>query len=120
MISLLVFVFGLTIGSFINCLVWRLHKKQTILGRSYCPNCKHQLAWFDNIPLVSYIFLRGKCRYCTKPISMQYPMVELIVLLSFPICKPKFFLGQTVSHYKLFVLNKGLVLDFCHDDNFYL
>ncbi|KKQ60321.1 MAG: Type 4 prepilin-like protein leader peptide-processing enzyme [Parcubacteria group bacterium GW2011_GWE2_38_18] len=82
-VYLLVFVFGLVIGSFINCLVWRLHKKQTILGRSYCPHCKHQLAWHDNIPLFSFIFLRGRCRYCAKPISMQYPAVELMTGLLF-------------------------------------
>lgn len=77
------FGFGLIIGSFLNCLIWRLRKSETILGRSYCPQCKHQLAWYDNIPLFSFIFLKGRCRYCHKPISWQYPLVELVAGLLF-------------------------------------
>ena len=80
---IITFVIGLIIGSFLNCLVWRLHKKQTIMGRSYCPECKHQLAWYDNIPLLSYLFLRGKCRYCQKRIFWQYPAVELVTGILF-------------------------------------
>lgn len=73
-----IFVFGLVIGSFLNCLIWRLRKKETVLGRSYCPHCRHQLAWYDNVPVLSYALLAGKCRYCRKPISLQYPLVELV------------------------------------------
>ncbi|NTU98579.1 prepilin peptidase [Candidatus Falkowbacteria bacterium] len=80
---LVVFVLGLLIGSFLNCLIWRLHEDETILGRSYCPSCHHQLAWYDNIPLLSYSFLGGKCRYCHKKISIQYPAVELATGLLF-------------------------------------
>ncbi len=83
-IYLIVFIFGLLIGSFINCLVYRLHiKKSFIHGRSFCPHCKHQLAWYDNLPLISYIFLKGKCRYCKKTISIQYPLVEFITAILF-------------------------------------
>lgn len=53
------------------------------MGRSYCPECRHQLAWYDNIPLFSFAFLRGKCGYCAKPISWQYPLVELVTALLF-------------------------------------
>lgn len=74
-----VFSFGLIIGSFLNCLIWRLHKKETVLGRSYCPHCRHQLVWYDNVPVLSYALLGGKCRYCRKTISPQYPLVELVV-----------------------------------------
>jgi len=73
----LVFLFGLSIGSFINCLVWRLHVKKTILGRSLCPRCKKRIAWYDNIPLLSFLILRGRCRNCRGRISWQYPAVEL-------------------------------------------
>jgi len=70
---------GLGVGSFINCVVYRVNNGLAPLkGRSICPRCKHQLAWKDNIPLLSFILLRGKCRYCGKPISWQYPIVELI------------------------------------------
>lgn len=73
------FFLGLTFGSFINCVVWRVnHGLSPIWGRSICPKCKHQLAWYDNIPLLSFAILRGKCRYCHSPISWLYPLVELI------------------------------------------
>jgi leader peptidase (prepilin peptidase)/N-methyltransferase len=78
-------ILGLALGSFVNALVWRLHEQKkgkkglSILhGRSVCPNCKHKLAWYDLIPVISWFTLKGKCRYCNKPISRQYPMVEII------------------------------------------
>ena len=70
-------------GSFLKCLIWRLHIKKSILGRSICPKCGHQIAWYDNIPLLSFIFLRGRCRHCRQEISLQYPLVELIAGLLF-------------------------------------
>jgi len=70
-------IFGLLIGSFLNCLIWRLYKEESLLGRSYCPHCRHQIAWYDNFPLLSFIFLGGKCRHCKKSISWQYPIIEL-------------------------------------------
>jgi len=72
-----VFLFGLIIGSFLNCLIWRLHTGESLFGRSYCPKCKKQIAWYDNLPVVSYFLLAGKCRECGKAISWQYPTVEL-------------------------------------------
>jgi len=78
MIDCFFFVFGLAIGSFINCLVYRLnHGLSPFYGRSFCPECKHQLVWFDNIPLLSFILLGGRCRYCQKKIGLHYPLVEL-------------------------------------------
>ncbi len=74
---------GLVIGSFINCLVWRLHEKKTILGRSFCPCCNHKISWYDNIPVLSFLILNGKCRHCKKKISWQYPIVELITAILF-------------------------------------
>lgn len=79
----LIFILGLTIGSFINALEYRIEEKKSIKGRSFCPNCKHQLAWYDLVPVLSFIFLRGKCRHCGKKISWQYPIVELLGGLSF-------------------------------------
>jgi leader peptidase (prepilin peptidase)/N-methyltransferase len=86
--------FGLAFGSFVNALVWRTHQQSTnkkskkenlsiVNGRSICPNCKHVLAWYDLIPVFSWLLLRGRCRYCNKPISRQYPFVELIGALVF-------------------------------------
>lgn len=78
-----VFIFGLVIGSFLNCLIWRLHTGESLGSRSYCPNCRHQINWYDNIPLFSFLFLRGRCRYCGQKISPQYPLVELAAGLLF-------------------------------------
>lgn len=78
LIYLFIFIFGLMIGSFLNCFIWRIYKEETILGRSYCPECRKQLKWFENIPVFSFIFLKGKCSSCRKKISWQYPIVELL------------------------------------------
>lgn len=83
LIYFFVFVFGLIIGSFLNCLIWRLHKNETILGRSQCPDCRHKIFWYDNLPLLSFIFLKGRCRHCGKLISWQYPLVELSTAILF-------------------------------------
>lgn len=100
MIYILVGLIGLSLGSFVNALVWRMRhneviegngaeggkkspKKGTsysiINGRSICVKCKHQLAWNDLIPIMSWLALSGKCRYCKKNISVQYPLIELLV-----------------------------------------
>ncbi len=84
MIAALVFIFGLIIGSFLNAVIYRLaHQKSPLRGRSLCPHCKHTLSFFDLVPVVSFIALRGRCRYCNRPISWQYPLVELVTALSF-------------------------------------
>ncbi|PIZ87448.1 MAG: prepilin peptidase, partial [Candidatus Nealsonbacteria bacterium CG_4_10_14_0_2_um_filter_40_15] len=76
--STAVFIFGLIAGSFLNCVIYRLEQGQSFLkGRSYCPLCKHTLSWQDLVPVLSFLFLRGKCRYCRQKISLQYPLVEL-------------------------------------------
>jgi prepilin signal peptidase PulO-like enzyme (type II secretory pathway) len=72
-----IFLFGLCIGSFLNCAIYRLEQKKNLKGRSFCPNCKHQLSWKDLVPVFSFLFLKGKCRYCQKKISIQYPLVEI-------------------------------------------
>ena len=84
MLSVVVFILGLTVGSFLNCVIYRLKTGQNFLkGHSSCPHCLHQLKWYDLIPVLSFILLKGKCRYCKKPISWQYPLVELITGLLF-------------------------------------
>ena len=80
----IVFIFGLTLGSFLNCLIYRFEVGENFLrGRSYCPHCKHILSWKDLIPVFSFIILKGKCRYCKKPISWQYPLIELTTAILF-------------------------------------
>jgi prepilin signal peptidase PulO-like enzyme (type II secretory pathway) len=77
LLDIFVFVFGACVGSFLNCVIYRLESKKSLKGRSFCPHCKHALSWQDLFPVFSFLFLRGKCRYCHKKISIQYPLVEL-------------------------------------------
>lgn len=75
-------IYGLCIGSFLNVVIYRVGKtKETIIGRSYCTSCKNQLKWYHNIPLFSWLFLRGKCGFCKTPISIQYPVIETLTTL---------------------------------------
>ena len=77
------FLFGTAIGSFLNVLIDRLPNEESIMGRSRCDSCKHTLGWRDLFPIISYFFLMGKCRYCNKKVSIQYPLVELATGLLF-------------------------------------
>jgi len=82
--SILVFFIGICLGSFANVCIYRLPKnKQIITGRSFCPKCKKTIKWFDNIPLISFLLLNGKCRKCHKPISLKYFIIELITGIGF-------------------------------------
>jgi len=78
MLVFFIFIFGLCLGSFLNVLILRLKSGQSLSGRSICPSCKQTIAWYDNIPLLSFIILQAKCRTCQVKISWQYPAVELI------------------------------------------
>jgi leader peptidase (prepilin peptidase)/N-methyltransferase len=108
---------GLLVGSFLNVVILRLPKRLEwqwkrdsleVLGepevydppppgivveRSHCPHCKHQLSWWENIPLLSWIALRGRCRACHAPISLQYPLVELLTMLLVLCCVWQFGFG---------------------------
>ena len=73
------FIFGCCIGSFINVLIYRLPLNQSIVHpRSRCPKCNIKIKWFDNLPIISWVVLRGKCRACRKKISSTYPFIELL------------------------------------------
>ena len=86
-IGFFMFVIGTLFGSFFSLATYRIPRHQDILiKRSYCPNCKHNLGFFDLIPILSYIIGKGKCRYCKEKISIRYPILELtngIVFLIF-------------------------------------
>ena len=84
MIIILIIVIGLIIGSFLNVCIYRLQKHVSISKpRSYCPNCKHQLKIWENIPVLSFLLLRGKCSNCKIRISLRYPLVEILTALVF-------------------------------------
>jgi len=125
--SLVIFLFGLIIGSFINCLVYRLKNKESLSGRSFCPHCKKQINWHDNIPLLSYFLLRAKCRWCRKKISVQYPLVELVTGILFLVvflATIKQFSNLTI--YQFILLGRNwlfaifLIIIFLYDLKYYL
>lgn len=77
--TLLIFIYGILIGSFLNVCIYRIPKEESIVfPSSHCPKCNNSLRWYHNIPLFSYLFLRGKCSYCNDKISIQYPIVEAL------------------------------------------
>lgn len=78
-----VWIIGASIGSFINVVVDRLIREESISGRSHCDFCKHSLSPLDLVPIFSYLFLRGKCQYCHKKLSLQYPVVEFLTGMLF-------------------------------------
>jgi leader peptidase (prepilin peptidase)/N-methyltransferase len=82
--TLLFFILGITIGSFLNVVIYRIPNKESIVfPSSRCQSCHTPLKWWHNIPILSWIFLRGKCAFCEAPISKQYPFVEFITGLIF-------------------------------------
>ena len=83
--KIFVFVFGSIVGSFLNVCIHRMPSEGYSLVRpsSHCPHCKKPISWFDNIPLLSYMLLAGKCRSCRKPISLRYFIVELLTAAAF-------------------------------------
>ena len=77
--SIFAFVLGAVVGSFLNVCIYRLPNEESVVfPPSHCPNCDYQIRWYDNLPLLSYLFLKGKCRSCGTGISPQYPVVELL------------------------------------------
>ena len=107
-------IFGSLWGSFANVCIYRLpENKSVITGRSSCPNCKNKIPWYDNIPLLSFILLMGKCRLCKKPIDLQYFIVELISAISF--VSIYYFFGLTLAALLLLILSIFFIIIFFID-----
>jgi len=148
MIEIILFIFGVIFGSFVNALVWRLHEQSLsnelshgkqnskenasriqelsiIHGRSMCPNCNHQLGPIDLIPIISWVVLRSRCRYCKHPISVSYPLVEFAVgalfVLSFIFWPYNLSSGFERLYFILWLmLLPGLTALFLYDIHWYL
>ena len=127
MFHIFIFLFGLSVGSFLNVVICRLETKEPIIsGRSHCPKCRTVLKWFDLIPLASFLIQKGKCRYCGKKISWQYPAVEtttgllflLIFNFQFSIFKQfSIFNFQTIYY---LIIVSFLIIIFVYDLKHYL
>jgi len=122
MTILIFFILGLIIGSFLNVVVYRLELAETILGRSHCPHCKVKVRWYDNVPLLSFIILRAKCRDCEEKISWQYPAVEFLTGVMFALIGVAFFIpwnfqawGETAFYLAVFSV---LMVIFVYDWKF--
>ena len=101
-------------GSFANVCIYRLPlNKGVVSGRSYCPNCKKKIAWYDNIPIISYLLILAKCRKCKKKISFQYPLVELITIITF--LAIYFIYGVTMTTILLVILFLTFIIIFFID-----
>jgi leader peptidase (prepilin peptidase) / N-methyltransferase len=101
-------VYGLVIGSFLNVVIWRVPRKESVVKPgSHCPGCDSPIAPRDNIPLVSWLVLRGKCRHCGTSISWRYPFVELLTALLFAAVGARFAHSWALPAY--LVLTGGLI-----------
>ena len=91
-------VIGLCLGSFYNVVIIRSLKDESIVfPASKCPHCEHPLYFWHNIPILSYLILRGKCYFCNEKISFQYPLVEFITMLFFVLSYMKFGISLTLA-----------------------
>ena len=131
-----IFIFGLIVGSFLNCVIYRLQTDESFLkgrprrkafsflrGRSFCPNCRHILSWQDLIPILSFLLLKGKCRYCRQKISFQYPLVELatgIIFLLIFLLLNNYPMVQVIRSLYLGTMSCFLIVIFVYDFKHYL
>ena len=98
------FIFGAVVGSFLNVCIFRIPANNSIVKPlSQCPHCHHPIRFYDNIPIISYIILRGKCRDCSGKISWRYPLVELITAVLALLLFMKFGLTLQFSEYFSFL-----------------
>ena len=98
------FLFGAVVGSFLNVVIWRVPRGESIVSPgSHCPGCGKPIAWYHNVPIVSWLVLRGRCASCGTPIDVRYPMVELVTALLAVACVAVFGLGLEAVRIFVFV-----------------
>src|SRR5580704_17347300 len=106
--ALLALLFGLLIGSFLNVCIYRWPRDLSVVRpRSHCPSCGKMIAWYDNVPVLSFLLLRGRCRHCQARIPLRYPVVELATGLAFALCIAAF--GVTLLTVKYAILSAILI-----------
>lgn len=109
MLHFILCLFGLVIGSFLNACIYRLPRQISIVyQQSFCPFCHQQLSCWQNIPLISYILLKGKCYHCKNHISWQYPLIEIITLLITVLLLHKFHFSRHLLFHLIFIY--GLIV----------
>ncbi|MEK7850569.1 MAG: prepilin peptidase [Deltaproteobacteria bacterium] len=109
MLFVLSFIFGAIVGSFLNVCIFRIPAGRSIaFPPSHCPKCQTPIMWYDNIPVISYIILTGKCRKCKEPISFRYPMVEFLTALLSLAAFIKF--GPSLPYFIYFAFIASLVV----------
>lgn len=110
-------ILGLLIGSFLNVVIYRYPRQENIVfPSSHCPKCNKDLKWYHNIPLFSYLFLRGKCAFCREKISFRYPMVELITGVLFLLSFLAVGLNYVLIFYLIFVVMAILIAFIDYDE----
>ncbi len=107
---LLIILTALCIGSFLNACIWRLPREISVNSpsRSFCTSCNYQLSWYDNIPVLSWVFLLGRCRKCKQSISGRYPLVEMLSALAAFACYLQF--GVTPTSLIIYLLTASLIV----------
>lgn len=103
MINFFVFIVGTVIGSFLNVCIYRIPNEKSIaFPPSHCTNCNNEIKWYDLIPVISYLMLKGKCRFCKEKVSVRYPIIELITGVIFMTLYIEYGVGFTFGKYALF------------------
>ena len=115
----LIILFGALFGSFANVCIYRLPLEKSVVGgRSYCPKCKKKIVWCDNIPIISYLLISGKCRKCKKSIPYQYPIVEFLLIITFVLIY--YFFGLSTTSLLLMILSLTFIVIFFIDLKHYI
>lgn len=110
---------GLVIGSFLNVCIFRLPEGESLFApRSYCPSCHKTLSWWELIPLLGFLLVKGKCRYCRSPISWRYPLVEILTAVIFTVLLWRY--GTTLGLIRPLLLTSALIVISAIDIEWYI
>lgn len=114
LIIIVIFILGLLFGSFLCCMGYRIPNKISVVRPgSFCPHCKKSLKWYMNIPLISFIFLKGRCAYCREKISFVYPLCEILTALLY--LSAYLYFGFSIEFYIAIVISSALVVTIVSD-----